>query len=52
MLKEDKTVLDLERDALSNLLGKEIEIYGTVESENEQEKLTFKAKRIVTIDKS
>ncbi len=51
ILKEGKTVLDLERDALSNLLGKEIEAYGTVESGNEQKKLIFKAKRIVTVDK-
>jgi replication factor A1 len=51
MLKAGKTTLDLEKDALSNILGKEIEAYGTVESEGEHEKLIFKAKRIVTLDK-
>jgi replication factor A1 len=51
MLKAGITTLDLERDTLSNLLGKEIEAYGTVESVGKQEKPIFKAKRIVTLDK-
>lgn len=51
MLKEGKTTLELEKETLSNIVGKEIEAYGTVESESEQERLIFKARRIVTLGK-
>jgi replication factor A1 len=51
MLKEGKVALELGREVLSNLVGKEIEAYGTVESGGGEEKLIFKAKRIVTLDK-
>jgi replication factor A1 len=51
MLNEGTTTIELEKESLSNLVGKEIEVYGTVESGSGQEKLTFKAKRIVTLGK-
>jgi ssDNA-binding replication factor A large subunit len=51
MLKQGVTSLELEREALSSIIGKEIEAYGSVESGSGQEKLIFKAKRIVTLGK-
>lgn len=51
MLKERNITLELEREALSNLVGKEMEVYGTVEAGTGKEKLIFKAKRIVTLGK-
>jgi replication factor A1 len=50
MMKQGITVLELEREALSNTVGKEIEAHGTAESEDGQKKLIFKAKRIVSLD--
>jgi replication factor A1 len=49
MLKEGETTLQLERDALSKVIGNEVEAYGTVEAGNGQGKLVFKAKRIVSL---
>jgi len=49
MMAEGIAVLELEREALSNIVGKEIEAYGTAEAEGEQTKLIFKAKRIVSV---
>jgi replication factor A1 len=49
MMKQGITVLELERETLSNITGKEIEAYGTAEAENGQKKLIFKAKRIVSL---
>lgn len=51
MLKERNITLELEREALSNLVGKEMEVYGTVEAGTGKEKLIFKSKRIVTLGK-
>jgi hypothetical protein len=51
MLKQGKTTLELEKEALSSILGKEIEAYGTVESGSGKEKLIFKAKRIIALGK-
>jgi hypothetical protein len=51
MLKEGNTTLELEKEVLSNLVGKEIEVYGSVEAGTGKEKLMFKAKRIVTLGK-
>jgi hypothetical protein len=50
MLREKRVSIELEREFLSNLVGKELEVYGTAEK-GEQEKLIFKAKRIVTLAK-
>jgi ssDNA-binding replication factor A large subunit len=50
MLKEGKTVLDLEKEALTNLVGKEIEAYGTAEAGTAPKKLLFKANRIITLN--
>jgi hypothetical protein len=49
MLKQGETILELERETLSNVLGKEIKAYGTVEAGTDQEKLIFKAKRIISL---
>jgi replication factor A1 len=49
MMKRGVTVLELERETLSNIVGKEIEAYGTAEPEDGQKKLIFKAKRIVSL---
>jgi replication factor A1 len=51
MLKQGQSTLELERVTLSNIVGKEIEAYGTVVAESGEEKLIFKAKRIVTVGK-
>jgi hypothetical protein len=51
MLKESNITLELEREVLSNLVGKEIEVYGTVETGTGKEKLIFQAKRIVILGK-
>lgn len=50
MIKEKGASIELEREFLSNLVGKELEIYGTAEK-REQEKLVFKARRIVALAK-
>jgi ssDNA-binding replication factor A large subunit len=49
MMKQGVTVLELERETLSNMVGKEIEAYGSPEPEYGQKKLVFKAKRIVSL---
>ena len=46
MLKQDKSSMNLGNEFLSNLVGKELEIYGTAEK-GELEKLVFKARRFV-----
>jgi ssDNA-binding replication factor A large subunit len=51
MLKEGITSLELDKEVISNLVGKDIEAYGTVEAHSGQQKLNFKAKRIVTVDR-
>ena len=51
MLKQSETTLELERESLSSIVGKEIEAYGSAESGSGQEKLIFKAKRIITLGK-
>ncbi len=51
MLKQNQRNLALEKETLSGLLGKEIEAYGTVEAGTGEEKMIFKAKRVVTVDK-
>jgi hypothetical protein len=43
--------LELDTGWLSNLIGKEIEAYGTAETGSPEEKLVFKAKRIVILGK-
>ena len=50
MLKEKRASIELEREFLSNLVGKELEVHGTAEK-GELDKLVFKAKRIVTLAK-
>lgn len=50
-MKHAKTALELEKEAFSSILGKEIEAYGTVESASGKEKLIFKAKRIIALGK-
>ena len=50
MIKENRAYIELQREFLSNLLGKELEIYGTAEK-GEQEKLAFRARRIVALAK-
>ncbi|HXZ97777.1 MAG TPA: hypothetical protein VED24_00260, partial [Candidatus Acidoferrum sp.] len=42
MMKQSVTVLELERETLSNIVDKEIEAYGTAEPEDGQRKLVFK----------
>jgi ssDNA-binding replication factor A large subunit len=49
MIKQGVAILELERETLSNIIGKEIEVYGTAEAENDQKKLIFKAERIVSL---
>ncbi len=49
MLKQGKTVLELEKETLANLVGKEIEAYGTAVAGSAPKKLLFKAKRIITL---
>ena len=49
ILKERKSSIELEKGVLSNLVGKEIEVYGLAEKKSEQEKLVFKAKRVVLL---
>jgi hypothetical protein len=39
----------LEKNLLSNLVGKEVEVYGIAENDSGQEKLVFRAKRIVLL---
>lgn len=50
MLDQGKASMELEKEYLSNLVGKELEIYGSTEK-GEQEKLAFRAKRIVMLAK-
>jgi hypothetical protein len=49
MLKEGVTVFELGKETLSNVVGKEIEAYGTAEPEDGLRKLVFKAKRVVSL---
>jgi replication factor A1 len=51
MLKGGQGVLKLEKEALSNIVGNEIEVYGTVGMGSGEEKLVFKARRIITVSK-
>jgi ssDNA-binding replication factor A large subunit len=50
MIDESTASMELEKEYLSNLVGKELEIYGSTEK-GEQEKLAFRAKRIVMLAK-
>jgi len=49
MLKEGRTSINLERVAFSNLLGKEIEVYGTTEKSEDKAKYEFKARKILLV---
>jgi ssDNA-binding replication factor A large subunit len=51
MLKQGTSSLELEKESVSGLLGKELEIYGSAEK-GESERLLFKAKRFVTLAKT
>jgi ssDNA-binding replication factor A large subunit len=51
MLRQAEVSLELETGWLSSLIGKEIEAYGTAEAGSPEEKLIFKAKRIVILGK-
>jgi hypothetical protein len=51
MLKEGVGSLELDKEAMSYLVGKEIEAYGTAEAQSGQQKVIFKAKRIITVEK-
>jgi replication factor A1 len=51
MLRQAEASLELETERLSSLTGKEIEAYGTAEAGSPEEKLVFKAKRIVILGK-
>lgn len=51
MLKEDQANIVLSNDALSNLIGREIEVYGTAEPSSTQGKIQFKARRVVVLEK-
>jgi replication factor A1 len=51
MLKQAEASLELETEWLSNLIGKEIEAYGTAEAGSVEGKLVFKAKRIMILGK-
>jgi ssDNA-binding replication factor A large subunit len=50
MIDQGTASMELEKEYLSNLVGKELEIYGSTEK-GEQEKLAFRAKRIVMLTK-
>jgi hypothetical protein len=50
MINESTASMELEKEYLSSLVGKELEIYGSTEK-GEQEKLAFRAKRIVMLTK-
>jgi len=51
MLKQANTQLDLPKEQLSELIGKEFEIYGTAQQAEEPGKFYFKAERIVELEK-
>jgi ssDNA-binding replication factor A large subunit len=51
MLRQAEVSLELDTGWLSNLIGKEIEAYGTAETGSPEEKLVFKAMRIVILGK-
>lgn len=51
MLKEGKTTLGLDRQELSGVIGKEIEVYGTAEPATVQGKFNFRARKILMIGK-
>lgn len=51
MMKESSATIALEKEMLGNLIGQEIEVYGTAEASSGQQKMVFKAKRIITLGK-
>jgi hypothetical protein len=51
MIKDGKTTLDLDMETISNLIGKEIEAYGTAEKSDEKGKFTFNARRVIVVAK-
>lgn len=51
ILKSDQSSIILSKDSLSNLMGRELEIYGSAEPSSAQGKLEFKAKRVVVLEK-
>lgn len=51
MLKEGKAEFVLSREELSNIVGKEIEVYGTAEQEGIQSKFEVRARKILVLGK-
>jgi ssDNA-binding replication factor A large subunit len=51
MMKAGQSFIVLSKDSLSNLMGREIEVYGTAEPGSTQGKVEFKAKRVVVLKK-
>lgn len=51
MLKEEKPQLALDKEELSNIIGKELEVYGTAEPTGTEAKFEVKAKKVVVVGK-
>ena len=51
MVKTGQSSVILGKDSLSNIKGREIEVYGTAQESSTQGKLEFKAKRVVVLEK-
>jgi hypothetical protein len=51
MLKAGQSSVILGEDLLSNIMGREIEVYGTAQESSTEGKLEFKAKRAVMLEK-
>jgi ssDNA-binding replication factor A large subunit len=51
MLKAGQSSIILSKDSLTNLLGREVEVYGTAQATAIQGKLEFRAKRVVVLEK-